>query len=600
MNQAVRAVPEAEQSANLLNHWHALLDHIHVGVYICDRNAVVTRYNKRAADLWALAPTPGNSAIKYCGSFRAYAASGTPLSGADSPIGTVLRTARPVRDCEIMIERPDGSLLHILANADPLFDKDGEIVGAVNCIQDITDRKQAEARESQTRRMLEAIVATTPECIKLVAADGTLLQMNAAGCQMLEMESEQVIGACVFDVIAPEYREAWCANHARVCAGENLSWEFDLIGGCGRRRHMETHAAPLAMPDGSIAHLALTREITGRRRHERELQEQKKQLQELLQALPAAVYTTDANGYITFFNDAAVEMAGRTPRIGEDQWCVTWKLFKPDGTPLAHDACPMAIALKENCAVRGEEAVALRPDGVRVPFIPYPTPLRDAAGSLVGAINMLVDVSERKQAEYQQRMLLDELNHRVKNNLQMLHSLLLAARRDTASSEARTVLQDAAHRVGAIAAAQRVLYSARDAATFDTNEFLQAVCSAAQQAFAGNVKIQVAPSSGTLSNEVSMPLALILNELLTNAVKHGLKDRKHGIIKVHLAHAGADYNLLVEDDGCGFDLQPSQRRSSGIGLVAGLARQLGGKFDVRPGQGACCVVSFPENRNVLH
>jgi PAS domain S-box-containing protein len=600
MNQAVRAVPEAERHTNLLNHWYALLDHIHVGVYICDRNAVVIRYNKRAADLWGLAPVPGKPAVKYCGSLRTYTAFGTPLNGADSPIGKVLRTKRPVRDCETIIERPDGSFLHILANADPLFDEDGEIIGAVNCIQDITARKQTEAREAQGRRMLEAIVATTPECIKLVAADGTLLQMNAAGCQMLQMKPEQVIGTCVFDVIAPECREAWRANHARICAGESLSWEFDLIGGRGMRRRMETHAAPFSMPDGSIAHLALTREITERRRHEHELQEQKKQLQDLLQALPAAVYTTDADGHITFFNDAAVEMAGRTPRIGEDQWCVTWKLLKPDGTPLAHDACPMAIALKENRAVRGEEAVALRPDGVRVPFLPYPTPLRDAAGNLVGAINMLVDISERKQAEYQQRMLLDELNHRVKNNLQMLHSLLLAARRDTASAEASTVLGDAAHRVGAIAAAQRVLYSARDAATFDSNEFLQAVCTAAHQAFAGDVKIQVAPSSGTLSNEVSMPLALILNELLTNAVKHGLKNRKHGTIKVQLTRAGADYNLIVEDDGCGFDLQPSQRRSSGIGLVAGLARQLGGTFDIRRGEGACCIVSFPGNRNVLH
>src|SRR4029077_17186345 len=124
------------------------------------------------------------------------------------------------------------------------------------------------------------------------------------------------------------------------------------------------------------------------------------------------------------FNQAAVDMTGRVPRLGEDMWCVTWKLFKTDGTPLPHDQCPLAIALKENGAVRGEEGVAERPDGTRVPFIPYPTPIRDASGNLVGAINMQVDVSERKQAEYQQRILLDELNHRVKNNLQMLHSLV--------------------------------------------------------------------------------------------------------------------------------------------------------------------------------
>jgi PAS domain S-box-containing protein len=354
------------------------------------------------------------------------------------------------------------------------------------------------------------------------------------------------------------------------------------------------------MPDGTIAHLAVTRDVTCRKAQDHALHEQKQHLQDLLESLPAAVYTTDAEGRITFFNQAAVDMAGRVPRLGEDLWCVTWKLYKPDGTPLPHDECPMAIALKENRAVRGEEAVAERPDGTRVPFIPYPTPLRDADGNLVGAINMLVDVSERKQAEYQQRILLDELNHRVKNNLQMLHSLVRTAQRESNNDEAKSVLEEAAHRIGAIAAAQRVLYSAESATSFSANEFLQAVCHAAQQAFAGDVEIHVAPNDGELSNEISMPLALILNELLTNAVKHGLNGRRRGTIKVQLTRTGDHFNLMVEDDGAGFELRPSSRRSSGLGLVTGLARQLGGTFEVQRPAGARCIVSFPGNRNVLH
>src|SRR5215467_1944294 len=143
---------------------------------------------------------------------------------------------------------------------------------------------------------------------------------------------------------------------------------------------------------------------------------------ELLEVLPVAVYTTDADGRIIFYNEAAAELWGRRPELGTSQWCGSWKLYRSDGRPLPHDECPMAIALKEGRPIRGVEAVAERPDGTRVPFIPYPTPLRDAAGNVVGAINMLVDVSERKQAETQQRILLNELNHRVKNNMQMLQS----------------------------------------------------------------------------------------------------------------------------------------------------------------------------------
>jgi PAS domain S-box-containing protein len=120
---------------------------------------------------------------------------------------------------------------------------------------------------------------------------------------------------------------------------------------------------------------------------------------EVIQALPAAIYTTDKAGCITFYNEAAKAMWGRSPRLGDDQWCGSWKLYWPDGTPLPHDECPMAIALKTGRPVRGVEAVAERPDGTRVPFAPYPTPIFDASGQLVGAVNMLVDLTDRKASE---------------------------------------------------------------------------------------------------------------------------------------------------------------------------------------------------------
>jgi PAS domain S-box-containing protein len=117
-----------------------------------------------------------------------------------------------------------------------------------------------------------------------------------------------------------------------------------------------------------------------------------------LESLAVAVYTTDAEGRITFFNEAAVELWGRRPEIGEE-WCGSLRLFYRDGTPMEHGDCPMAIALKENRAVRGWSAFAERPDGRRVAFEPYPTPLRGPDGELVGAVNVLVDVTERLAGE---------------------------------------------------------------------------------------------------------------------------------------------------------------------------------------------------------
>ena len=124
-----------------------------------------------------------------------------------------------------------------------------------------------------------------------------------------------------------------------------------------------------------------------------------KHLESLIQALPAAIYTTDAAGRITFFNEAAAELWGCRPEIGKSEFCGSWKLYWPDGKPLPHGECPMALALKEQRVVRGLEAVAERPDGTRVHFVPYPTPLFDDSGILIGAVNMLIDISDRKRAE---------------------------------------------------------------------------------------------------------------------------------------------------------------------------------------------------------
>ena len=126
---------------------------------------------------------------------------------------------------------------------------------------------------------------------------------------------------------------------------------------------------------------------------------------DFLNALPAAIYMTDADGRITYFNEAAAAMWGRRPKLNSDLWCGSWRLFWPDGTPMPHDACPMAITLRERRAVRGGQAIAERPDGSRVPFMAFPTPLHDATGAFVGAVNMLIDMSEHQRAEQASRRL---------------------------------------------------------------------------------------------------------------------------------------------------------------------------------------------------
>lgn len=116
----------------------------------------------------------------------------------------------------------------------------------------------------------------------------------------------------------------------------------------------------------------------------------------VLDDLPAPIYTTDADGNVTYWNRACVDLAGRVPELGRDRWCVTWQLYTTTGERMPHDQCPMADAIRQKCTIRDQIAIALRPDGSRIAFKPYPTPLFDGDGSLRGAVNMLIDVSEEQ------------------------------------------------------------------------------------------------------------------------------------------------------------------------------------------------------------
>ena len=144
-------------------------------------------------------------------------------------------------------------------------------------------------RESEER--FRAIVETTPECVKLVAADGTLVQMNSSGLKMVGADSsEKVVGKNVYDIIAPHHRAMYREFNERICGGEKGSLEFDIVGLKGAYHHMETHAAPLRMPDGTTVHLAVTRDITERTRAEREILESEQRLRALADGLESQVH----------------------------------------------------------------------------------------------------------------------------------------------------------------------------------------------------------------------------------------------------------------------------------------------------------------------
>jgi PAS domain S-box-containing protein len=269
--------------------------------------------------------------------------------------------------------------------------------------------------------LARSITETTPECIKVVARNGCLLQMNPAGLAMIEAESwGHVEHASTVDLVAPEHKDMWLANHQRVCDGESLVWEFDIIGLKGTRRNMETHAAPIALADGTTGQLAITRDVTARNRSEaalrrlnaileekaneraRELEAAHIRLQqsersfELLvdSVTDYALYMLDPTGRIVSWNSGAKRIKGYQAAeiIGKNFECFYSIEDRAAGIP----AAGLRVAAREGRLET--EGWRLRKDGTRF----WANVIIDAIhldGNHVGFAKITRDITERRAAE---------------------------------------------------------------------------------------------------------------------------------------------------------------------------------------------------------
>ena len=295
------------------------------------------------------------------------------------------------------------------------------------------------------------------------------------------------------------------------------------------------------------------------------LRERERRFRELLDALPAAVYTTDAAERITYYNEAAADLWGHRPALGSSEWCGSWKLFWPDGTPLPHDECPMAVALKEDRAVRGMEAAAERPDGTRVPFIPYPTPIHDETGKLVGAVNMLVDITDRKRAEEQHNLLVRELHHRVKNTLAMVQAITGSTARATDNIEDfKTALFG---RIQSLAKTHLLLSDEERAVSFA--HVLRSELGAFDDG--SHERIVLSGPDVPLTSQLAVSLGMAIHELTTNSAKYGSLSVYGGKVEVNWSVTiGATRRTLSFDwvESGGPPVTQPQRQGFGSRLLA--------------------------------
>jgi two-component sensor histidine kinase len=176
----------------------------------------------------------------------------------------------------------------------------------------------------------------------------------------------------------------------------------------------------------------------------------------------------------------------------------------------------------------------------------------------------------------------------------MLYGLLQIAWSKTDSAEAREVLSDTSRRIGAMGTAQQLFYSVHNSTDVSGQKLLDAVCANASAFFGKEVSIKYEATAGFLPKETAVPLALALNELLTNAAKYGADNRGRVTINVGLSQRPGEIELYVQDCGLGFDFERAQGHSSGLALVTTLAERLRGTFTVERRSGARCIVRFPD------
>lgn len=330
----------------------------------------------------------------------------------------------------------------------PVFAADGTVCAVTGTTRLTTERKRAEAVAESQRRVLQLMAEDKPleQVLEGLVRSVELQCANRAFASILLLDSDGIhlrdgaapslphayrkaidgvaigpkVGSCgtavfyrqpVFvadiatDPLWKDYKEEALAHGLRACWSIPIFSTRGYVLGAFALYHTEPRRADAK--DLQIVETAVrTASIAIERKwSDAAIRESQQRYSQLVQGLPTAVYTTDAEGRVLLYNEAATLLWGRKPEVGKDLWCGSYRMFQADGTPLPLEQSPLAVTLREGRSVRGDEVIIERPDGTRRIVRPYPDPIRDAAGRIVGAVNMLLDVTDSKRAEEASRRL---------------------------------------------------------------------------------------------------------------------------------------------------------------------------------------------------
>ena len=457
----------------------------------------------------------------------------------------------------------------------------------------------AELRQSEAR--LAAVLQATADGILLVDGRGQVLLTNSQFAKLWRLpdellqtgRDELMLQHSTQQLVNPEefFRDVQSLYSSEIERFDTLQFKDGRV--------FERYTNIVKIDGRQIGRLWSFRDITAQRQAEVELQRTTRYTELLLNSVGEGVYGLDANGITTFVNPVAAQLLGYASAeiIGKPQHQLIHH-HRADGTFYPHEACPIYAALNDGEVHCVDNEVFWRKDGSSFPVDYTSTPVRNEAGEITGAVVAFRDNTARKLATekiqaslHEKEALLREVHHRVKNNLQIVTSLLNLQSRQTTNPVVTAALNDTKERIRSMALLHESLYQSGDLSKIDFAVYVKNLCihlANSYGAVAGRIQLVPEVTAVALDLESAIPCGLLITELVTNALKHAFPAGRAGKVVVTLQHiADGRLMLCVADDGVGFTSEqaPAQLASLGMQLVHTLAGQLGGVLEHESGSG---------------
>jgi PAS domain S-box-containing protein len=454
---------------------------------------------------------------------------------------------------------------------------------------DISEMKEAENALHRERDVLSSILDTVGALVVMLDRDGRILRINRACERMTRCSSSEAIGKRIWDLFVATDESSNFVALFQEMRRDRARTEFE---GCwftrdGEKRTIAwstaVHKEDKRIPDYIIASGI---DVTERKRAE----ELRSRLAAIVESAADAIIGMDLNGAIVTWNPAAERLFGyRTEEvIGE-----SINLLVPNS--LEDEFLTVLQRLREGHTVKAYESVRCRKDGSLVSVRLTTSPIRDSRGTVIGASKIVHDISDRKRAEEQilsslreKDVLLKEIHHRVKNNLAVISSLFYLESKQTRDDPVIKILQESQGRVRSMALVHEMLYQSGNFAEVDFAAYVGSLASQLLDTYNAskeNIRLKLDLESVKLPLDLAVPCGLVLNEAMTNALKHAFRAGRNGEISLNLKRTeGNKVVLSVADNGVGVpeNLKIESLSSLGLRLIASLARQIDGCFELVP------------------